>query len=240
MPHLLSETLVWCVTLLLFGMGLIGTLIPMLPGIIIIAAGCVWQGAMGRENLAWWEWTVLALLVAGGMVIDKLSGGMGAKKFGSTAAGIWGAIIGAVAGSLLFSPIVGLLFMPFLGALLAELIFARKDIMDAFRAGSGAALGMLAGLLLEFTCGLLIIAWFCSCCFLTENHFIPFILFFQYSFEQFRKNCTLVYLNFFYLFYLNFFFSDQLRHTWMYRTYTSKIPVKRNFFCSRCCPRHCK
>ena len=57
MPHLLSETLVWCVTLLLFGMGLIGTLIPMLPGIIIIAAGCVWQGAMGRENLAWWEWT---------------------------------------------------------------------------------------------------------------------------------------------------------------------------------------
>ena len=156
MPHLLSETLVWCVTLLLFGMGLIGTLIPMLPGIIIIAAGCVWQGVMGKENLAWWEWTVLALLVAGGMVIDKLSGGMGAKKFGSTAAGIWGAMIGAVAGSLLFSPIVGLLFMPFLGALLAELIFARKDIMDAFRAGSGAALGMLAGLLLEFTCGLLI------------------------------------------------------------------------------------
>ena len=146
MPHLLSETLVWCVTLLLFGMGLIGTLIPMLPGIMIIAAGCVWQGVMGRENLAWWEWTVLALLVAGGMVIDKLSGGMGAKKFGSTAA--------------------GLLFMPFLGALLAELIFARKDIMNAFRAGSGAALGMLAGLLLEFTCGLLIIAWFCSCCFL--------------------------------------------------------------------------
>lgn len=145
MPHLLSETLVWCVTLLLFGMGLIGTLIPMLPGIMIIAAGCVWQGVM---------------------VIDKLSGGMGAKKFGSTAAGIWGAIIGAVAGSLLFSPITGLLFMPFLGALLAELIFARKDIMNAFRAGSGAALGMLAGLLLEFTCGLLIIAWFCSCCFL--------------------------------------------------------------------------
>ena len=59
MPHLLSETLVWCVTLLLFGMGLIGTLIPMLPGIIIIAAGCVWQGAMGRENLAWWELSLI-------------------------------------------------------------------------------------------------------------------------------------------------------------------------------------
>ena len=94
MPPVLSETLIWCVTLLLFGMGLIGTLIPMLPGIIIIAAGCIWQGIMGSHSLAWWEWTVLALLVA------------------------------------------------------------------------GAALGMLTGLLLEFTCGLLIIAWFCSCYFL--------------------------------------------------------------------------
>ena len=166
MPPVLSETLVWCVTLLLFGMGLIGTLIPMLPGIIIIAAGCIWQGVMGSRHLAWWEWTVLALMVAGGLVIDKLSGGMGAKKFGSTAAGIWGAIIGAVVGGILFTPIVGRLFMPFLGALLAELIFARKDIMAAFKAGSGAALGMLTGLLLEFTCGLLIIAWFCSCYFL--------------------------------------------------------------------------
>ena len=166
MPPVLSETLIWCVTLLLFGMGLIGTLIPMLPGIIIIAAGCIWQGDMGSQTLAWWEWTVLALLVAGGLVIDKLSGGMGAKKFGSTSAGIWGAVIGAIVGAILFTPIVGLLVMPFLGALLAELIFARKDIAAAFKAGSGAALGMLTGLLLEFTCGLLIIAWFCSCYFL--------------------------------------------------------------------------
>lgn len=166
MSPVLSETLVWCVTLFLFGMGLIGTLIPMLPGIIIIAAGCIWQGVMGTRHLEWWVWAVLALLVAGGLVIDKLSGGMGAKKFGSTAAGIWGAIIGAVVGAVLFTPIVGLLFMPFLGALLAELIFARKDIVAAFKAGSGAALGMLTGLLLEFTCGLLIIAWFCSCYFL--------------------------------------------------------------------------
>ena len=55
MPPVLSETLIWCVTLLLFGMGLIGTLIPMLPGIIIIAAGCIWQGIMGSHSLAWWE-----------------------------------------------------------------------------------------------------------------------------------------------------------------------------------------
>ena len=50
MPHLLSETLVWCVTLLLFGMGLIGTLIPMLPGIMIIAAGVVGMDRPGAAG----------------------------------------------------------------------------------------------------------------------------------------------------------------------------------------------
>lgn len=162
----MSEPLVWSITLLLFGLGLIGTLIPMLPGIIIIAMGCIWQGIMGSTPLSWWEWTVLALLAAGGLVVDKISGGLGAKRFGSTVAGIWGAIIGAFIGSILFSPIVGLLFMPFLGALVAEIIFARKNLRTAFKAGAGATMGMLTGLLLEFTCGLLIIAWFCSCYFL--------------------------------------------------------------------------
>lgn len=166
MPPVLTETLTWSVTLLLFGLGLIGTLIPMLPGIIIIAAGALWQGIMGTQSIAWWAWSVLAILVAGGMIIDKVSGGMGAKKFGSTAAGVWGALIGAVLGSIFFTPIIGLLVMPFMGALLAELIFARKSFLMAFKAGSGAALGMLTGLLLEFTTGLLIIAWFCSCYFL--------------------------------------------------------------------------
>ena len=151
MPPVLSETLIWCVTLLLFGMGLIGTLIPMLPGIIIIAAGCIWQGVMGSQTLAWWEWTVLALLVAGGLVIDKLSGGMGAKKFGSTSAGIWGAFIGAIVGAILFTPIVGLLVMPFLGALLAELIFARKDIAAAFDAnGLGGIVNSSRGIMTAY------------------------------------------------------------------------------------------
>lgn len=166
MPPALTETLIWCITLLLFGIGLLGTLVPMLPGIIIITAGAVWQGVMGSQTLSWWEWAVLALLAAGGIVIDKVAGGMGAKKFGSTAAGIWGAIIGAIVGSIVFTPIVGLLVMPFLGALVAELIVAGKSFTAAFKAGSGAALGMLTGLLLEFTCGLAIIAWFCSCYFL--------------------------------------------------------------------------
>lgn len=168
MPPVLSETLIWCVTLLLFGMGLIGTLIPMLPGIIIIAAGCIWQGIMGSHSLAWWEWTVLALLVAGGLVIDKISGGMGAKKFGSTSAGIWGAIIGAIVGAILFPLLSAFWSCRFWGRSWPNLFSPARTLPPHSRPGR-AALGMLTGLLLEFTCGLLIIAWFCSCYFPVLN-----------------------------------------------------------------------
>ena len=41
----------------------------------------------------------------------------------------------------------------------AEFAARVQDGIDDLQRG-------LAGLLLEFTCGLLIIAWFCSCCFL--------------------------------------------------------------------------
>ena len=158
-----AETL-WCVTCSVIRYGLINPLIPAAaPNIIIIAAGCIWQGIMGSHSLAWWEWTVLTPWSREDSSLTRFPA---AWEPSVRRQGIWGAIIGAIVGAILFPPIVGLLVMPFLGALLAELIFARKDIAAAFKAGSGAALGMLTGLLLEFTCGLLIIAWFCSCYFL--------------------------------------------------------------------------
>lgn len=160
----LSEPFVWFVTLLLFGFGLACTLIPLLPGICIIAVGCIWQGVMGNHAVCWWGWVVLALLTLGGLVIDKICGGIGAKKFGSTLAGICGTIIGAVVGGMFFP--VGFLVMPFLGALVAELVFAGKDLRSASKAGAGATVGMFVGILMEFLFGVMIIAWFFSCYFL--------------------------------------------------------------------------
>lgn len=162
----ITEQLVWIITLLLFGLGLAGTLVPMIPGIIIIAVGCIWQGAMGNHEVSWWGWAVLALLSVGGLLVDKICGGMGAKKFGGTAAGIWGAIIGVVVGGVLCTPLIGFLVMPFLGALVGECIFAGKDFLSAFKAGAGAAVGMFVGLLMEFLCGVIMIAWFFFCYFL--------------------------------------------------------------------------
>lgn len=162
----ISSLLIWSVTILLFLTGLAGTVVPFLPGILVIAAGAVWQGVMGDRHIPWWGWAVLTLMVAGGMVFDKISGGLGAHKFGSTKAGIIGALLGALIGPFLFTPLVGLIVAPFLGAVIGELVFARQTPGQAAKAGTGATLGMLTGLAFEFLTGLMMISWFFACYYL--------------------------------------------------------------------------
>lgn len=155
-----QQTLIWVVTIALFVAGLAGTLIPFVPGILLIGAGTVWQGVLGTQSLTWWQWLILSILIAGGFITDKVLGGVGAKTFGASKSGVIGAIVGAILGSLFLTPLIGLTIAPFLGALIAELAFARTGIPAAAKAGTGATLGMLSGMALEFLVGLLIISLF--------------------------------------------------------------------------------
>ena len=161
-----QQTLIWTVTIALFVIGLVGTLIPFLPGIVLIGAGVLWQGCMGDRTFPWWQWAILAFLIIGGFLLDKVAGGVGAKALGGSKAGVIGAIAGAILGSLFFTPVVGLTIAPFVAALAAELLFARSSVTKAAKAGTGATLGMLTGLAIEFLTGLLIICWFLTCYFL--------------------------------------------------------------------------
>ena len=148
MPRYFLKPLIWCVTLLLFGMGLIGTLIPMLPGIIIIAAGCIWQGIMGSHSWRGGSGPCWRFWSREDSSLTRFPAAW-EPKIWQYSAGIWGAIIGAIVGAILFPPLSAFWSCRF-WVLLAELIFARKDIAAAFKAGSGAALGDAYGLLLEF------------------------------------------------------------------------------------------
>lgn len=160
------DYLIWIPTIILFTLGLIGTIIPFMPGTLFISAGVLWQGIMGNATLTWWQWLILALMLAFGLIIDKVTGGVGARMFGSAKSGIIGALLGAIIGSIFFTPIIGILVCPFAGALLGEIIFSRKQIAPAIKAGAGATLGMISGIALEFLNGVLMISWFLICYFL--------------------------------------------------------------------------
>jgi uncharacterized protein YqgC (DUF456 family) len=142
----------WFFTVALFAVGLIGTVLPILPGTtIILAAAIIHRVMLGPEkSIGWQTVAILVLLTLATYALDFLSGYFGAKYFGATRWGMFGAILGALVG--IFFGIVGLFIGPVIGAILGEFI-AGKRMIDAGRAGWGSLLGNLGALI-----GTLIIA----------------------------------------------------------------------------------
>jgi uncharacterized protein YqgC (DUF456 family) len=76
----------WFVTIVLFAVGLIGTIAPVLPGTtIILAAAVIHRIMLGPEkSVGWRTIIVLVLLTLATYAIDILGGYFGAKYFGAT------------------------------------------------------------------------------------------------------------------------------------------------------------
>jgi uncharacterized protein len=136
----------WLITIVLFAVGLIGTVLPVIPGTtIILAAAVIHRIMLGAEkSVGWWTIAILALLTLLTYLLDFLSGYFGAKYFGATKWGMFGAVLGAIVG--LFFGIIGLFVGPVIGAVAGEFI-AGKRMIDAGRAGWGSLLGNLGGMI---------------------------------------------------------------------------------------------
>jgi uncharacterized protein YqgC (DUF456 family) len=149
----------WLLTIVLFAVGMIGTIAPVLPGTtIILAAAVIHRIMLGPEkSIGWRTIIVLLLLTLATYAIDILGGYFGAKYFGATKWGTFGAIVGALVG--LFFGIVGLFVGPVIGAIAGEFI-AGKRMIDAGRAGWGSLLGNLGAMLGKLVIGLAMIAIF--------------------------------------------------------------------------------
>ncbi len=149
----------WVVTIVLFAVGLIGTIAPVLPGTtIILAAAVIHRIMLGPDkSIGWRTIIVLVLLTLATYAIDILGGYFGAKYFGATKWGTFGAIVGALVG--LFFGILGLFVGPVIGAIAGEFI-AGKRMIDAGRAGWGSLLGNLGAMLGKLVIGLAMIAIF--------------------------------------------------------------------------------
>jgi uncharacterized protein len=149
----------WLLTTVLFAVGLIGTIAPVLPGTtIILAAALIHRMMLGPEkSIGWRTITVLVLLTLATYAIDFLAGYFGAKYFGATKWGAFGATVGALIG--LFFGIIGLFVGPVVGAIAGEFITGKRMI-DAGRAGWGSLLGNIGGMLAKLIIALAMITIF--------------------------------------------------------------------------------
>ena len=153
------EVFWWLFAVVVMALGLIGTVIPILPGTtIILAAAVIHRVALGPDrSLGWSALVAMLLLTLLTYAIDAAAGYLGAKRFGATKWGLIGCAAGALAG--LFFGLLGLFVGPVIGAIAGELIGGKK-IVKAGRAGWGTFLGSLGGLIAKLFIGLIMIVIF--------------------------------------------------------------------------------
>jgi len=154
----LAITLLWILCAALILAGLAGTVLPVLPGTVLVWGGVV-LGAwiddftrVGATTLV--VVTVLAVLAWG---LDYVAGLMGAKKAGASKLALLGAAAGTVVG--LFMGLVGVLFMPLVGAAAGEYL-ARKDQTRAVKVGVATWVGIMVGLIAKVVLAFIMVGIF--------------------------------------------------------------------------------
>jgi len=138
-----TDIFLWLAAVLLLIAGLVGLVLPAIPGAPLIFAGMLLAAwAEDFQYIGAGTLSVLALMAALSYAADFAAGALGAKRFGASRRAVIGAAIGAIAG--LFFGLPGVLLGPFVGAVVGELS-TRRSLGDAGRAGVGATLGLVLG-----------------------------------------------------------------------------------------------
>lgn len=136
--------------------GLIGCIVPGLPGTPIAYIGLWIAQATEKIHFSWQFLLIWGIVVVIISVLDYVVPAWGTKHYGGTRWGVWGSTIGVFVG--LFFGAMGVIFGPLVGAVIGELI-SGKQLNDALKAGWGSFVGILFGTILKLiACGLMTVA----------------------------------------------------------------------------------
>jgi hypothetical protein len=134
---------------LLLIVGLIGCVIPALPGPILGFAALILISIPGSWALMpLWLLILLSAAAIAATILDNVLPAMSSKKAGANKAGVWGSVLGMIVGSF-FTPI-GTIVGAFLGALLGEMLF-HKENKSPLKAAAGVFRGTMLAILVKLT-----------------------------------------------------------------------------------------
>ncbi len=154
------DILLSILALLFVVIGIIGCIVPILPGVVLAYAGllcCFFCSFSDISTVSVFVWLALTLAVS---AADYFLPAYMSKWAGGTKAGMRGATAGMLVGFLLGN-VVGAIIGPFIGAVAGELLHDGKDTAKALKVGFGSFLSFLVGtgLKLAVSIGLLVRIW---------------------------------------------------------------------------------
>ena len=152
------QTTLWILSIALILGGVAGTILPALPGTILVLAGIV-LGAWidGFTRVSGLTVGIVAVLTAVAWAADYFAGVIGAKRAGASREAVLGALIGTVLG--IFTGLWGLVFMPLLGAFIGQ-YWVDRDLIRAGNVGLATWIGMVVGTVVKIAITFLMIGIF--------------------------------------------------------------------------------
>ncbi len=162
LPTVISlPTLIYIALLLTTLVGVVGAVVPIVPGPALILGASVIAGILYQWDNASATIIVSSVVLIMCFAIEQLSGIWGAQKAGASNWGQIGSIVGLFLGFFgllpalpVGGPLVGLFFGPFIGAVVGEFLYRRQAplgerVTISVKAGVGIVLGSVIGLLLQ-------------------------------------------------------------------------------------------
>ncbi len=153
-----AQSLWWILSIALIVVGLVGTVMPALPGTVFVLAGIIVAAWIGDfQQVTWWTVGICIALTILSFVLDYAAGIMGAKRVKASRDAIIGAAIGTVVG--LAMGLIGVLFMPLVGAAIGEWV-GQRNHQQAVKVGVATWLGTMVGLVAKVVIAFMMIGIF--------------------------------------------------------------------------------
>lgn len=144
----MNEALIAVISGLIILGGLVGTVLPLLPGVPFSLAGLIlYAWFTNFQNVTVLGVIIFSILTAITILLDFFAPAMGAKSYKASKAGSIGSLLGAFFGIFFLGPI-GIFLGPLIGGFLGEYL-ANPDKQHAMRAAWGAFVGMMIGTLFK-------------------------------------------------------------------------------------------
>ncbi|MFT4680604.1 MAG: hypothetical protein ACI9FU_001216 [Granulosicoccus sp.] len=154
----MTETLIIVVGLILHGIGIMGCIVPGIPGPLVSFSSLFLFYLLPGEEVGPFAliiWGLFAAIAAG---LDMIVPVIGAKRFGSSREGIIGGVIGIFVG-LFFFPPLGIILGPLIGTIVGDMI-AGGSFSKALNSGMGSLIGFVVGTSIKLVYCIIILIFF--------------------------------------------------------------------------------
>ncbi len=141
----MEQNFIAILSLIIIGVGVLGTFLPVLPGVALSFGGLLLYKFLANPLFSWVYIAIFGVLVLASTLLNYLIPMKITRKYGGSRYGSIGGLLGTFAG-IFFIPIpFGFLIGMILGVFAGELLHDKTDKQKALNATKGALMGFLYG-----------------------------------------------------------------------------------------------